>query len=74
MGRLTLSYLAKMIIVGLAVGIATLVGVLIYYLLGRSLPAALVGAWLVLVGFCVGVIPLIVLGFRRFDVARDTPP
>jgi hypothetical protein len=74
MGRLTLSYLVKMILVGLAVGIATLVAVLIYHLLGRSLTAALVGAWFVLVGFDAGVIPLIVLGFRRFDVARDTPP
>jgi hypothetical protein len=74
MGRLMLTYLAKLVIVGLTAGAAALVAVLIYYLLDHSLAAALAAAWLVLLGFGVGLVPLIVLGFHRFDVARDTPP
>lgn len=74
MGRLMLTYLAKAVGMGLATGAAALVAVPIYLLLGRSLPAAMAAAWLVLAGFAVGQVPLIVLAFRRFDVARDTPP
>jgi Putative ABC exporter len=74
MGRLLLTYVAKLMILGLAVGAAALIAVPAYFLLGRNLPAAVAAAWLVLAAFALGQVPLIVLAFRRFDVARDTPP
>jgi hypothetical protein len=74
MGRLLLTYLAKLTILGLASGTAALIAVPAYFLLGHNLPAALAVAWSVLAGFAVGQVPFIALAFRRFDVTRDTPP
>jgi len=37
-------------------------------------PPALVVGWLMLTGLAAGVVPLVAQAFRRFDVARDTPP
>lgn len=36
--------------------------------------AALAGAWLGLVAAGVGLVLLVIVAFKRFDVARDTPP
>ena len=38
-----------------------------------AVAAAVFAAWLVLVGFCAAVVPLLAWGFARYDVARDTP-
>lgn len=74
MGRLLLTYLAKTFGLGIIAGVALLVAVPVYMFSDGSLAGALTAAWFVLVGFAVGQVPLIVLAFRRFDVARDTPP
>lgn len=74
MGRLMLTYLAKAAVMLLVAGIAALVALPVYFLLGQSLPPALIAAWFVLTGFSIGQIPLIALAFQRFDVARNTPP
>jgi hypothetical protein len=73
-GRNLLLTLFKFIGFGVA-GVTTfLVAALVYFLTGRSLPAALAAAWVVLSGFAAGLVPLAALAFRRYDVARDTPP
>jgi hypothetical protein len=74
MGRLMLTYLAKALGLILAGGATALIAVPTYFLLGRNLPVALTVAWFILTGFAAGQIPLLILAFRRFDVARDTPP
>jgi hypothetical protein len=74
MGRLLLTYLTKSLGLGLIAAAAALVAVPVYLLLDRNLTAALAAAWFVLAAFAIGQIPLLVLAFRRFDVARDTPP
>jgi hypothetical protein len=74
MGRLMLTYVAKAVILLLVAGCAALVAVPIYLLSGNRLLPALAAAWWVLTGFAFGQVPLIALAFRRFDVARGTPP
>jgi len=46
----------------------------VLYIATRSLFAAGAAAWLMLVLICWLPIPLIAWAFKRFDVARDTPP
>jgi hypothetical protein len=74
MGRLLLTYLVKLVILGVAAATAALIAVPVYFLTGRNLPAGLTAAWLVLAGFAAAQVPCIVLAFHRFDVARDIPP
>jgi hypothetical protein len=74
MGRNMLFLLGRMMCLGLALVSAAMVGALAYFLTGRSLPAALIVAWLVLAAYAGGMVPLIALAFRQYDVARDTPP
>jgi hypothetical protein len=78
MGRNMLLMAAKFLIVGLIGGITGLVGVLVYHLTemadGPSWPASLTVVWLMVSGFAIGLVPLLAMAFRRFDVARDTPP
>jgi len=62
------------VLLALLGGLAILAGVLGYFLAGQSPVAALFASWLVLAALAVGLVPLIALAFRRFDVARDTPP
>src|SRR5262249_36332044 len=71
-GRYLLVFIAKFLClfpIGLVGGIVAL---LIHWATG-SLPAALAGAWLVAFGGGIGLVPLVVLAFDRFDVAKDTP-
>jgi hypothetical protein len=68
------TYLVKAVVLLLVAGVAALVAVPIYFLLGRSLAPALAAALLVLSAFAIGQVPLIALAFQRFDVARGTPP
>jgi len=41
--------------------------------LTRNIAAALAAAWVVTLAAGIGLVPLVVLAFKRFDVARDTP-
>jgi hypothetical protein len=74
LGRQFVVSLAKMIVLGMATGTAALAALPIYWLAGQRLAPALVTAWLVLAGFAAGMVPLLTVAFRRFDVAHDTPP
>jgi hypothetical protein len=77
-GRNMLLMFAKMMIlgaVGVVLGVVGGVSYLVVHLAGG--PAWLVTGIVVWVAFicCAGaLVPLIALAFRRFDVARDTPP
>ncbi len=62
-------WLSLMILLGIPAGLAAIV-----YLVARSWPITLAFAWLLLAFEVAGLLPLLVLAFRRFDVARDTPP
>ncbi len=69
MGRAILMMLAKTLTVGVTGGLAALLGLAGYFVGGWI--AALTLAWLVLVGFLVGFVPLMAAAFRGFDVASD---
>jgi hypothetical protein len=73
-GRQLLLTLLRMVAFGITGGTTALFAVLVYFASGRNLPAALAAAWVVLAGFAVGQVPLVALAFRKYDVARDTPP
>jgi hypothetical protein len=74
MGRQFLLLFAKMIVVGIAAGMVAGVGALVYFFLVPSWTVTLVVAWLTLAGFELALVPLVVLAFNQYDVARDTPP
>jgi hypothetical protein len=74
MGRQMLLLLAKFLVLTIAFGMATLVGILVAVLAGRSMLAGLLAALVVLLGCVVTLVPLLALAFAHFDVARDTPP
>jgi hypothetical protein len=79
MGRQMLMMAAKfaalfavMVPAVLAALVAAVVAALVFQL--DPVPPALVVGWLVLTCLAGGVVPLVAQAFRRFDVARDTPP
>jgi hypothetical protein len=72
-GRQTLLLIAIWFSLLTLLGIAALVGGIVY-LITRSWPITLASAWCVLAALDVALLPLLVVGFQRFDVARDTPP
>jgi hypothetical protein len=73
-GRQILLMLAKLMVVGVAVGVAGGIGVAVHVLLVHSLPLALALSWLIMAGFVAALLPVVVAAFHQFDVARDTPP
>ena len=73
MGRQILVWMAKFLVLQVLLGVAFLFGLVIFLLTGMSLAAGAVVGWLVLAGFVVGLVPLIGVAFRHFDVARDIP-
>jgi hypothetical protein len=73
-GRNLLFLLGRFTCLGLALGTAAIAGVLAHLLTGGSLLAGLIASWLVLAAYASGMIPLMALAFRHYDVARDTPP
>jgi hypothetical protein len=73
-GRVLLIWLAKLVVVMVLVGVASLVGVVAYFLAGESYFAAGLAAWLVITAGAAATVPLLSLAFDRYDVARDTPP
>ena len=72
-GRRVLLAFAKVAVLAVAAGVAAGVGGLAYLLSGSRWPPALAAAWVVLAGCAAGLVPVLALAFRRFDVARDTP-
>jgi hypothetical protein len=78
MGRHMLIFFAKMLCLSLIGGVAAVAGVIIYHGLAflgdlRWL-MIITTVWLLLAAAASGLVPLLVLAFRRFDVAQDTPP
>jgi hypothetical protein len=71
-GRMVVLVFAKVVILSISAGVAAGVGGLVYLLSG-SVGAALASAWVVLAGSAVGLVPVLALAFRHFDVARDAP-
>jgi hypothetical protein len=71
-GRNMLNFFAKFLCLGPIMVFALLVGLLIG-LPTENVAAGLAGAWIVVLGGGIGIVPLVVLAFKRFDVARDTP-
>ena len=71
-GRYMVIFFVRFLCLGpiILAGLAT--AVVIGWISG-SLAAALAGAWLVVLGCGVGLVPLVVLAFNRFDVSMDTP-
>jgi hypothetical protein len=79
MGRQTLMMVAKFVALLVVIGPALLAAGAAYWVAAfvlevNGVPPALAAAWLVLTGLSLGVVPLVASAFRRFDVARDTPP
>ena len=70
--RQMLLLLAKMIALGVGVGVVGAVGGGVYVLTSRPV-VALVLAWLVLAGMTIAILPLLGRAFDRFDVNVDIP-
>lgn len=73
-GRQMVLWILKFITLGILIGVASLVGVIGYFLFFSSLVIAIVLVWCVTTLFAVAWIPLVCWAFIRYDVARDTPP
>ncbi|GAC1469312.1 MAG: hypothetical protein NVSMB9_12990 [Isosphaeraceae bacterium] len=73
MGRQVLLSLAKFLTMGFALAVALGVGALIHGISGGRWWPALLGAWMVLCGCGLGLIPLLAVAFDRFDVAGARP-
>jgi hypothetical protein len=71
-GRYMVIFLAKFLCLGPII-LAAVLAFLVIGLLTDSLAAALAGAWVIVFGCAIALLPLIVLAFNRFDVASDTP-
>jgi hypothetical protein len=71
-GRYMLIFLAKFLCLGPII-LASALTALLVHLATQSIAAALAGASLVVLSCGIGLVPLIVLAFDRFDVASDTP-
>jgi len=65
--------LLKCLIVAAACGVAALLGGTAYLALGASAVAFVAVTWVVMVAFCVALVPLAAWIFRRFDVSLDMP-
>jgi Putative ABC exporter len=74
LGRNLLVLFVKGITLGGALVLSTLVGLLAYFAGGNSMALGLAAAWFPLAVCAAGIVPLCALAYRRFDVARDTPP
>ncbi|MGF1582623.1 MAG: putative ABC exporter domain-containing protein [Gemmataceae bacterium] len=74
MVRQTLVWLSTIFVLGLLLVVVSLVGVLTYFLLWKSLIATGLAVYVVTTGFAFAIVPLLCLAFNQYDVARDTPP
>jgi putative ABC exporter len=73
MGRYMLLFMLKMVVLAVTVGLASAVGGFAYAITDDYYVAG-AACWPVIVGMGSAFVPLIAHAFRRFDVARDTPP
>jgi hypothetical protein len=73
LGRQMLLWLGKLLVLMVALGLAALAGVVAFFVAGQSWLAAGLAVWVVLAGVGTGLVPLLVLAFDHFDVARDMP-
>ncbi len=71
-GRNVLLSLGKMFGLAVVGGVAGGVGAVVAFVTERVWLGA-AAAWPVVAGFAVGLIPLVSLAFKQFDVGRDTP-
>jgi hypothetical protein len=74
LGRQLLSFTITLLTLAVALGVAASLGALVYYFVLSSWVLTLAVAWLSLAGCVAALLPLAVLAFHQFDVARDTPP
>jgi hypothetical protein len=72
-GRQVLFMIAKVIGLTIGVSLAVLVGVGVYFLLGRNTLASIAAAWVVMVAVSLATLPLVGMAFVKFDVTRDIP-
>jgi hypothetical protein len=73
MGRHMLLFIAKFLILGFTFGTAFLAGT-VAYLITNDYYVAAAACWPIFVAVDLALIPLLAVAFKRFDVARDTPP
>ncbi len=71
LGRMTFMMLAKVLVGGLAIGLATLVGFAAWWFAGSI--AAVAAAWVVMAATTALFVALLVMAFDGFDVASETP-
>jgi Putative ABC exporter len=74
LGRSMLMLFAKMVILGVAGGLAVGVGFVVYKIVGRGWLVMGLAAATVLAAFAAILVPWIAWAFRRFDVSTETPP
>ena len=72
-GRQVLFMMAKMLGLGVGLGLSALAGVIVYFLVGRHFVPAIVASWLIMVASALALLPLVGQAFRRFDISRDIP-
>ena len=72
-GRQMLFMMGKLLGLAVGLGLATFVGVGVFFLAGRLAALAVVAAWVVLSATSLALVPLVGRAFRDFDVSRDTP-
>jgi hypothetical protein len=73
LGRNVLFMAAKMIVLGVVLGLTTMVAMLSNLVLGASWQWASLTAWPVVVFSAVALLPLLAWAFSIFDVGSDTP-
>jgi hypothetical protein len=71
-GRTLVIFFAKFLCLG-PVLLAGVLAWILVLLITDSMAAGLAAAWVVALGCGIGLIPLVVIAFNRFDVTRDTP-
>jgi hypothetical protein len=71
-GRHMLTFFAKFLCLTPIIIVGSLAA-LVTGLATESMPAALAAAWFVVLACGIAIVPLVVLAFKRFDVATDTP-
>ena len=74
MGRSMVEFIVKMMVLLFCGAVASLFGVLAYFVAGRSPAAFALVAWIVLGATAILIVPAICWAYRRFDVSLDTPP
>jgi hypothetical protein len=73
MSRQFLFLFAKIIMAGFATGVGIASGALVYYFLYPNWTATLAVGLLAITGIVVVLFPLVVIAFKQYDVARDSP-